>query len=368
MQKVYSKKLLVSFLALCIYGTSDVLGQACVDGGPNCGTTTQDFNTSTGGFNSVSFVRDPANGDMRVASTVQNASYTLISPVYSLTMNGTAFIGFDLTGTTATGAANGGLAGIRLSIFSGGTEIAGCDLGAPTTLGIVCSQIDDGDLVSGTAVTYRITFSTTDAASGGDAKILIVDDFSNGSAAAPLPVDLKSFDAKRSNGNSVVLNWETVSESNVKGFEIQRKASNGSFENIAFVPSKAVNGSSSTTLQYNFTDLNNNNSGASQYRIVSVDLDGKTKISIIRSVDGLKGLAKILIYPNPSNGPVNVVFPNSDTRDIQLTDLLGRVHASWRSYKSQDLVLSKLKPGNYTLRVTNVVTNQKEVLRLSITK
>ena len=76
-----------------------------------------------------------------------------------------------------------------------------------------------------------------------------------------------------------------------------------------------------------------------------------------------------MVYPNPSsNGPVYVVFPNAEPRDIQLTDLVGRLHTSWRSYKNNDLVLTKLTPGSYTLRVTNMVTNKKEIIRLTVTK
>jgi hypothetical protein len=230
----------------------------------------------------------------------------------------------------------------------------------------ICTRFSDPAFQSGLNVVFRITIQTTNNAAGVG-NTLVIDDYSNGAAAAPLPVDLKSFNAKRSN-NTVIVNWETTSESNVKGFEIQRKTGNASFEKIGFVASKALNGSSSTTLQYSFIDINNS-SDASEYRIVSVDLDGRVKISVIRSVDGLRGVAKIMIYPNPAaNGPVNVVFPNSDSRDIQLTDLVGRVHATWKSYNNQDLTLSKLTAGSYLLRVTNVITKKTEVLRLSVAK
>lgn len=361
MQKIYNKTFSIFFLATLIFAGS-VQSQICADGGSNCATITQNFNTGTGKFTSTTFTRDPANGDMRVASTVQNTSYTLISPEYALQTNGIAFVGADLTGTTAV--AGNGLSNIRFSVFSGTTEIAFCNLVTPT-IGVLCRSITDADLVPGTVVTYRITITTTNPANGGVGKTLVIDDFSNGSAAAPLPVQMKSFDAKRGTGNAVILNWETSSESNVKGFQIQRKSSNGSFETIAFVASKSVFGISNSPLQYDYIDINNN-SGATQYRIVSVDLDGRLKMSIIRSVDGLKTLAKILVYPNPAtSGPINIVFPNSNKRDIQLTDLAGTVHASWRSYNNHDLVL-KMSPGNYWLSVTDVLTRERQVIQLSI--
>lgn len=368
MQKIYTKRLLISFLVFSVYASNAVRSQTtCSPGGAGCATITQDFNSGTGGFFSDpagSFVRtstSPTDADMRVPATTQGVPYSLVSPVYALNTN-FAIIGFDLTGTS-----NSGISSIRISVLTadGNTELAGCVIPANTTT--ICSQLIDADLVAGISVRYAIAVTTTNNGSGNN-RVIVVDNFSNGAATAPLPVNMKSFNAKRTTGTAVVLNWETATESNVKGFEIQRKSGAGNFETIAFVPSKSISGNSSASQQYSFSDINNS-SAATQYRIISVDLDGSSKISLIRSVDGLKGMAKILIYPNPSaNAPINVVFPNADTRDIQLTDLAGRVHGSWRSYKNQDLILNKLQPGSYIVSIMNMITNQKEVLRLSITK
>jgi hypothetical protein len=343
MQKVYTKKLLVSFLALCIYGTSDVLGQSCASGGANCGTTTQNFNNNTGGFNSVSFVRDAANGDMRVASTTQNASYTLISPVYSLTTNGIAFIGYDLTGTTATGATGGGLAGIRLSIFSGGTEIAGCDLGAPTTPGIVCSQIMDADLLPGTQVTYRITFSTTNPPGGGVGKTLIVDDFSNGSAAAPLPVVMKSFKAIKVN-NDVKVSWEVGTEDNVAGYEIQRSQNGTDFQRIGYVNAEGK-------MNYTYVD-DNPLAGTNLYRVVTIDNDLRMKYSSIVSINGRTDLF-ITRFPNPTTSTLMVQHQEVTMPAIlRITSMDGRIVKQIRlaMHSAQTNVsVSELHTGNYIL-------------------
>jgi hypothetical protein len=341
MRKVYTKKLLVSFLALCIYGTSNVLGQACVSGGANCGTTTQNFNTGTGGFNSVSFVRDAANGDMRVASTSQNSSYTLISPVYTLTTNGIAFIGFDLTGTTATGATGGGLAGIRLSIFSGGTEIAGCNLGAPTTLGVICSQISDVDLVPGTAITYRITFSTTNPPGGGAGKTLIVDDFSNGSAAAPLPVLMKSFQAIKVNSD-VKVSWEVGTENNVAGYEVQRSQNGTDFQRIGYVNAEG---------KMNYTYIDNNPlAGTNLYRVVTIDNDRRMKYSSIVIINGRNDLF-ITRFPNPTTSTLMVQHQEvSAPAILRITSMDGRIVKQVRlaMHSAQTNVsVGELRTGNY---------------------
>jgi hypothetical protein len=50
---------------------------------------------------------------------------------------------------------------------------------------------------------------------------------------SPLPVKFKSFTASRSK-EKVAVKWETATETNNKGFNVQRKT-NGDRENIAFV-------------------------------------------------------------------------------------------------------------------------------------
>ncbi|MBC7828994.1 MAG: T9SS type A sorting domain-containing protein [Chitinophagaceae bacterium] len=369
MKKAYTQKLSFLFFAICVFGISVLKAQntTCSTGGPQCQTITQDFNSGSGSFTGstspagASFAHNPGvDGDMRV-NTIGGSTYTLTSPLYSLATPGVAFMGFKLSG--------GGLyvvnGVIRVSILNAaGTEIAFCNL--PNNIEAACVLFADADLTP-QPVRYQISI-TTNTGGAGMGGPLVFDDFSNGFAEAALPVELKSFNARRNN-NEVGLQWETASESNVRGFEVQRKSGNGSFQTIGFISSKSINGTSSAPLQYGFNDLNNNSSGANQYRIKMIDLDGRSKFSIIRSVDGLKENARILIYPNPSiNGPVNVVFPNGDARDITVTDMMGRIHFAQRAYKEQDLILNKLKAGNYLLRITTIPTNKKEVYRLSITK
>jgi hypothetical protein len=362
MKSLYTQKLSIALLSVCFLGsTVKAQNTTCATGGPQCMSITQDFNSGSGGFTSTSFTHNPGiDGDMRVITT-SGTPYTLTSPFYTLSTAGVAFFGFQLTGGVSyvTGGA------IRIAILSAaGAELAFCNL--PNNIEGACVVLTDPDLTP-QPVRYEITI-TTNSNSNGSGITLTFDDFSNGSSEAALPVDLRSFNARR-NSSTVSLQWETASESNVRGFEIQRKSGNGSFQTIGVVASKSTGGTSTTPLQYSFNDFNNNNSGANQYRIKMVDLDGRSKLSLIRSVDGLNESARILIYPNPSvTGPVNIVFPNADPRDITVTDLMGRVHYSWKSYKEQDLVIKKLGTGNYLLRVTNALNNKNEVHRLTVTK
>ena len=77
----------------------------------------------------------------------------------------------------------------------------------------------------------------------------------NSPSQSPLPVNLKAFTAVRSNKSNVALRWETATEQNNTGFVVDRKTSSG-WEEVAFVPSQALNGNSSSALTYQYSDEN----------------------------------------------------------------------------------------------------------------
>jgi hypothetical protein len=111
-----------------------------------------------------------------------------------------------------------------------------------------------------------------------------------------LPVTIISFDAKRKEGSGIRLTWETSIEQNNKGFEIQRKTEATSFDAIAFVPSKALNGASNTLLSYEYID-DQVLKGGIQYRLVQIDLDGSRKYGSLVVVRGAEN-ASILSTNN----------------------------------------------------------------------
>jgi hypothetical protein len=69
-------------------------------------------------------------------------------------------------------------------------------------------------------------------------------------ADLPLPVELASFTSSVS-GNNVMLNWNTVSEENNSGFEIERNSFGTGWTKIGFVNGK---GTTNTPQNYSFTD------------------------------------------------------------------------------------------------------------------
>lgn len=185
---------------------------------------------------------------------------------------------------------------------------------------------------------------------------------------APLPVMFKSFTAVRIKSN-VLLKWETASEEKNKGFDVQRFIGSGNWESVGFVSSKADNGSSSSALNYEFTDINNVK-GITQYRLKLVDMDGKSAFSLIRSIRGEGQSGKTIVYPNPTNnGKVNIVFDDGNTtRDITLLDLHGRTVKQWRGTTNNNIQIENLNAGFYSILIVNRETGEQVVEKVFVQK
>ncbi len=183
-----------------------------------------------------------------------------------------------------------------------------------------------------------------------------------------LPVTFGSFTAVR-NYSNVILKWETVTEQNNKGFEVQRKTTGNDFTTIAFVNTKANGGNSESDLSYSFNDLNTVK-GISQYRIQQVDFDGKSKFTEVRTVRGEAQSSNTIVYPNPSsNGTVNVVFEVVNTqRNVTVIDMNGRIIKQWQNVISNTVQIENLTPGFYSLRVVNIETGEQLIEKIIVTK
>jgi hypothetical protein len=182
----------------------------------------------------------------------------------------------------------------------------------------------------------------------------------------PLPVIFKSFTAVR-NLNNVLLKWEISSEQNNKGFIIERNIS-GTWQEVGFVASLANSGNSDISLNYIYNDVNLVKA-ITQYRIRQVDFDNQSKYSNVVAVIGATQSGKIVVYPNPSAGKVNVAFEMAGVvRDISLTDLMGRVIKQWRGVTDNNLRIDNLNSGIYNLRVIIIATGEQVVERIVVYK
>ncbi len=184
-----------------------------------------------------------------------------------------------------------------------------------------------------------------------------------------LPVSLRSFTAVRNN-STILLKWETVTEENSRGFYIERNLGNNVWQTLGFVSTKAIHGNSSSLLDYEYPDINNNVKGITQYRLRQVDIDGKHAYSPIRAVRSGSQKGKTIVYPNPSNdGRVNVVFADVNTiRDVSLMDMNGRVMKQWKGVANNNIQIDNLTAGFYTIRIIDTDTGEQTVEKIVVKK
>lgn len=142
-----------------------------------------------------------------------------------------------------------------------------------------------------------------------------------------LPVKLISFTGTKQGTNNL-LHWSTASEQNNKGFELQGSADGESFRKVAFVNTKAVNGSSTEMLTYSFTDKTPI-SGNNYYRLKQVDNDGKETFSNVVLIKGeiVNESMTVELFPNPGRIQFTLIVNSTNTQpvSIRVMDAVGNI-------------------------------------------
>ena len=142
--------------------------------------------------------------------------------------------------------------------------------------------------------------------------------------AAPLPVELISFQANCIDNKGVALTWSTASEHNSANFTVE-KSRDGI--NWSVLSTLAGAGNSTSILNYEIVDADNAN-GTIYYRLTQFDFDGASETFNIASVNcgsdnpsqGLK------VYPNPSSDEFYIEYNNTTSEEqleLMLSDLNG---------------------------------------------
>jgi hypothetical protein len=183
-----------------------------------------------------------------------------------------------------------------------------------------------------------------------------------------IPVELVSFSYSLI-GNDVILNWSTASETNNKGFEVQKSLDGKSFTQIGFING---NGTSTNLNQYSFID--NNVSGTVYYRLNQIDFDGTSKLTNIIEVNTNSVVSYILKqnYPNPFNPSTSISYqiPERNFVSLKVIDILGN-EVSTIVNEQQDAGMHKISfnASNlasgvylYQLKVGNFVATKRMLL------
>ena len=139
---------------------------------------------------------------------------------------------------------------------------------------------------------------------------------------APLPVELTDFQVKKDGENSFIY-WETSSEFNNNGFEIQKSQDGLRWQKLYWVEGQ---GTTNTPQYYSFIDTEPYQ-GLNYYRLRQIDFDGSESLSTIRVVNFEAKLEKAFIFPNPVHTQLTVNLPEKVDGKIsfEIRDASGKV-------------------------------------------
>ncbi len=167
-----------------------------------------------------------------------------------------------------------------------------------------------------------------------------------------IPVELYSFTADITPRNDVLLKWITASETNNKGFEIERSYDGSNFEQIGF---EKGHNYSSETKEYTFIDKRPI-SGTCYYRLKQIDFDGRFEYSEIQTVKIPKSSIKLI--GNIVNDILNFQIDNKSTINVSYTILnsVGKVvqEGSLMVDKNISTInINNLINGHYFININN---------------
>lgn len=140
-----------------------------------------------------------------------------------------------------------------------------------------------------------------------------------------LPVEMMWFEAEVVSKKDVRLKWEVSSETNNKGFVMERSTDGVLFEEIGFVEGR---GNATDALEYEYNDEELATGKTYYYRIKQVDFDGKFEHFNIVSAT-LKGPKTALgeFYPNPTFDYtlIDIVPVEDQEWSVEAFDLSGKL-------------------------------------------
>ncbi len=302
------------------YSTGSVSGSGSVGGLVGYSFSTVSNSFSTGSVSGSDYVGGLVGG-ARNTSTISNS--------YS-------------TGSVSGSSSVGGLVGINAGSVSNSfwdTETSGQSSSAGGT---------------GRTTTEMKTASTFNDAGWSTSIWKIGDGINNGypylawqnPGGSPLPVELNSFTATI-NDSKVELKWNTATEVNNYGFEVQKKIDNSqltmnNWEKVGFIKGS---GNSNSRKSYSFVDENPTN-GKIEYRLKQIDSDGRYKYSNIINVDVKNIPSEFSLdqnFPNPFNPAtaINFALPVKSNVRLSVYNTLGE--------KVATLVNGELPAGNHSV-------------------
>jgi hypothetical protein len=265
--------------------------------------------------------------------------------------------------------------GSSVAVTLTGTSASGSGFFDPGSgfVGRINVTIDGGVVVN--SVTYvnpttlTLNVNTTGAIYNSTRLVTVTNPDGQTSSAtmfAVLPVELASFTSVV-NKNDVNLKWNTVSEENNSGFDVERKLlSENNWRKIGFIQGS---GNSNTQVSYEYTDRKLE-SGKYNYRLKQIDYNGNFKYYDLNSEVQVGIPSKFVLaqnYPNPFNPSTKIDFdlPENARVSLRIFDISGKEVANvlndytTAGYYSNTFNAGRLASGIYFYSMYAVTDNGK---------
>lgn len=176
-------------------------------------------------------------------------------------------------------------------------------------------------------------------------------------AVNPLPVTLLKFTGTSANKQNV-LSWQTIDESNIAYFEVQKSVDGRNF--TTFTQIKAQNKKQVLT-HYQAIDSSTTEAAVIYYRLKITEANRADEFSSVIALQNLQLLLQWSVYPNPFTTQLHLKFFASKGSISQfiLYDLLGNpvlkntFKASYTGLQQQQVNTMHLKSQAYVLKLIN---------------
>jgi hypothetical protein len=176
-----------------------------------------------------------------------------------------------------------------------------------------------------------------------------------------LPVSLTNFTATK-NKNITNINWNTLSETGNKGFDVESSVDGRNFTSLAFVPSQGNSKNNYATID------KAPKVGINYYRLKQIDMDGRFTYSSIATVKFEKtDVSNFSFFPNPAKEmlKINVGVIENENATIKLINTVGQtlIFKTINKSASSSLIsfdISTMASGIYYLELKNGTNNSVE--------
>ncbi len=162
-------------------------------------------------------------------------------------------------------------------------------------------------------------------------------------ACALLPIELSSFEATLA-GHTVLLSWETLSETNNRGFSIEKSTNGKDWTTLGWVDGSDTD---RTANQYEFTDYTPA-SKANYYRLKQIDFDGQFEYSPVVNAY-MPVVPTTYVYPNPVK---DVIYIGGVTGDeTPISSIYNALGQKVFQANTNEILVSQLPTGIYTIHI-----------------